>query len=109
MSSETKKTDEIIDSITQPNIKSLGEQPAMLSNLAYANLIANQSLSEQNAVSQAQTAQAQTAPLALTEAQIAATVTDLKAPQPPIQPQSPAETEQELARLRIEIEKLKKK
>jgi hypothetical protein len=36
------------------NLKSIGEQPAMLSNLAYANVIANTNLSQQNAVANQQ-------------------------------------------------------
>lgn len=36
------------------NLKSVGEQPAMLSNLAYSNTITNTNLSQQNAVSNQQ-------------------------------------------------------
>ena len=36
------------------NLKSVGEQPAMLSNLAYSNTIANTNLSQQNAVAHQQ-------------------------------------------------------
>ena len=36
------------------NLKSIAEQPAMLSNLAYANSIANTNLSQQNAVANQQ-------------------------------------------------------
>jgi len=36
------------------NLKSVGEQPAMLSNLAYSNAIANTNLSQQNAVANQQ-------------------------------------------------------
>src|SRR5882757_3100014 len=36
------------------NLKSVGEQPAMLSNLAYSNTIANTNLSQQNAVANQQ-------------------------------------------------------
>ncbi len=36
------------------NLKSVGEQPAMLSNLAYSNVIANTNLSQQNAVANQQ-------------------------------------------------------
>ena len=36
------------------NLKSVGEQPAMLSNLAYSNTVSNTNLSQQNAVSNQQ-------------------------------------------------------
>lgn len=36
------------------NLKSVGEQPAMLSNLAYSNTITNTNLSQQNAVANQQ-------------------------------------------------------
>lgn len=36
------------------NLKSIGEQPAMLANLTYSNVIANTNLSQQNAVSNQQ-------------------------------------------------------
>ena len=36
------------------SLKSIAEQPAMLANLAYANLIANTNLSQQNAVANQQ-------------------------------------------------------
>lgn len=36
------------------NLKSIAEQPAMLSNLAYSNIIANTNLSQQNAVANQQ-------------------------------------------------------
>jgi hypothetical protein len=36
------------------SLKSIAEQPAMLSNLAYANLVANTNLSQQNAVANQQ-------------------------------------------------------
>lgn len=36
------------------NLKSVGEQPAMISNLAYGNLVNNTNLSQQNAVSNQQ-------------------------------------------------------
>lgn len=36
------------------NLKSVGEQPAMLSNLAYSNTVANTNLSQQNAVANQQ-------------------------------------------------------
>jgi hypothetical protein len=46
--------DDIRESIAIGNVKSVAEQPAMLSNLAYANLIQNVNLSQQNAVSNQQ-------------------------------------------------------
>jgi hypothetical protein len=45
---------DIRESVAIGNIKSVGEQPAMLSNLAFANLVANNNLSQQNAVSNQQ-------------------------------------------------------
>jgi hypothetical protein len=44
----------IIQSIAIGNAKSIGEQPAMLSNLAYSNVVANTNLSQQNAVANQQ-------------------------------------------------------
>jgi hypothetical protein len=46
--------DDIRESIAIGNVKSVAEQPSMLSNLAYANLIANVNLAGQNAVSNQQ-------------------------------------------------------
>jgi hypothetical protein len=46
--------DDIRESIAIGNVKSVAEQPSMLSNLAYANLIGNVNLSQQNAVSNQQ-------------------------------------------------------
>ena len=46
--------DDIRESIAIGNVKSVAEQPSMLSNLAYANLINNVNLSQQNAVSNQQ-------------------------------------------------------
>jgi hypothetical protein len=46
--------DDIRESVAIGNVKSVAEQPAMLSNLAYANLISNINLSQQNAVSNQQ-------------------------------------------------------
>lgn len=40
--------------ISITNLKSIGEQPAMLSNLSYSNTIANTNLSQQNAVANQQ-------------------------------------------------------
>jgi len=45
---------EIIDAIAIGNVKSVAEQSSMLSNLAYANLITNTNLAQQNAVSNQQ-------------------------------------------------------
>ncbi|WP_170113051.1 RebB family R body protein [Ahniella affigens] len=41
---------EIVQSIAISNAKSIGEQPAILANLALANLITNTNLSQQNAI-----------------------------------------------------------
>ena len=46
--------DDIRESIAIGNVKSVAEQSSMLSNLAYANLITNVNLSQQNAVSNQQ-------------------------------------------------------
>ncbi len=43
--------DDIREAVAIANLKSIAEQPAMLSNLAYANLISNVNLSQQNALS----------------------------------------------------------
>ncbi len=45
---------DIRESIAIGNVKSVAEQPSMLSNLAYSNLIQNVNLSQQNAVSNQQ-------------------------------------------------------
>lgn len=42
---------DIVQSVAIGNLKAVAEQPAMISNLAYANLVANTNLSQQNAVS----------------------------------------------------------
>ena len=44
----------IIEGVAIANFKSIAEQPAMLSNLAYSNTVANTNLSWQNAVSHQQ-------------------------------------------------------
>jgi len=54
MSDQTDRPTSAESSIDQITLKAIGEQPAMLSNLAYANLIANTNLSQQNAVSNQQ-------------------------------------------------------
>jgi hypothetical protein len=46
--------DDIRESIAIGNLKSVAEQPNMLSNLAYADVISNDNLSQQNAVSNQQ-------------------------------------------------------
>lgn len=46
--------DDIREAIAIGNVKSVAEQSSMLSNLAYANLISNTNLSQQNAVSNQQ-------------------------------------------------------
>ena len=45
---------DIVQSVAIGNLKSISEQPAMLSNLAYSNVVANTNLSQQNAVSNQQ-------------------------------------------------------
>jgi hypothetical protein len=54
MSQDSNLPDNVRGSISIGNAKSIGEQPAMLSNLAFANLIANTNLSQQNALSNQQ-------------------------------------------------------
>ena len=44
----------IIEGIAIGNLKSISEQPAMLSNLAYSNTVVNTNLSMQNAVANQQ-------------------------------------------------------
>ncbi len=56
VSSSSVLPDDIRESIAIGNVKSVAEQPSMLSNLAYANLIANTNLAGQNAVSNQQAA-----------------------------------------------------
>ena len=46
--------DDIREAIAIGNVKSVAEQSSMLSNLAYANLISNTNLAQQNAVSNQQ-------------------------------------------------------
>ncbi|MEP7218297.1 MAG: RebB family R body protein [Bacteroidota bacterium] len=46
--------DEITESIAIANTNSIANQPAMLSNLMYANLVQNTNLSQQNAVANQQ-------------------------------------------------------
>lgn len=40
----------VVHSVAIGNLKAIAEQPAMISNLAYGNLVANTNLSQQNAV-----------------------------------------------------------
>lgn len=47
-------SEEVISAVAIGNLKAISEQPAMLSNLAHANLVANTNLSQQNAVSHQQ-------------------------------------------------------
>ena len=55
MSNETSAIpNDIRESLAIANVKSVAEQPAMLSNLAFSNLITNNNLSQQNAVSNQQ-------------------------------------------------------
>ncbi len=53
-SSSSSLPDEIIQSIAISNAKSIGEQPAILANLALANQILNQNLQQQSAISMQQ-------------------------------------------------------
>ena len=46
--------DDIIGAVAIANLKSIAEQPAMLSNLAYSNAVATTNLSQQNAVAHQQ-------------------------------------------------------
>ena len=45
---------DIVESIAVSNVKSVGEQPSILSNLALANEIANVNMTQQNLVNQQQ-------------------------------------------------------
>lgn len=51
---ETAMDDRIIEGVAIANLKGIAEQPAMLSNLAYSNTVANTNLSMQNAVANQQ-------------------------------------------------------
>lgn len=44
----------VIEGVAIGNLKAISEQPAMLSNMAYSNMVANTNLSMQNAVSNQQ-------------------------------------------------------
>lgn len=50
----TSHDERIIEAVAIGNLKSISEQPAMLSNLAYSNVVANTNLSMQNAVANQQ-------------------------------------------------------
>lgn len=50
----TNFEENIIEAVAIGNLKSIAEQPAMLSNLAYSNTVVNTNLSMQNAVSNQQ-------------------------------------------------------
>ena len=47
-------SEEVVSAVAIGNLKAISEQPAMLSNLAHANLVHNTNLSQQNAVSNQQ-------------------------------------------------------
>ena len=53
-SSSSGLPNDIRESVAIANIKSVGEQPSMLSNLSFANLITNDNLSQENAVANQQ-------------------------------------------------------
>ncbi len=46
--------EEDVNAVNSGNVKAAGEQPAMLATLAYANLVANTNLAQQNAVAHQQ-------------------------------------------------------
>lgn len=43
--------EEVVSAVATGNLKAISEQPAMLSNLAFANIVASNNLGQQNAVS----------------------------------------------------------
>jgi hypothetical protein len=49
--SDTGVPNDIRESVAIANVKTVAEQPAMLSNLSFSNLLTNNNLSQQNAVS----------------------------------------------------------
>lgn len=53
-SSDPPLPEEVLQAISISNVKSVGEQPAMLANLLFGNNAANSNLSQQNAVSNQQ-------------------------------------------------------
>lgn len=46
--------EEVVSAVAIGNLKSISEQPAMLSNLAFSNTVANTNLAQQNAVANQQ-------------------------------------------------------
>jgi hypothetical protein len=46
--------EEVVSAVAIGNLKAISEQPAMFSNLAYSNTVANTNLSQQNAVANQQ-------------------------------------------------------
>lgn len=46
--------EQVIDAVATGNLKAISEQPAMLSNLAYSNVVSTNNLGQQNAVSNQQ-------------------------------------------------------
>lgn len=46
--------DDVVSAVAITNLKSVGEQPAMLANLAYSNTLTNTNLAQQNAVANQQ-------------------------------------------------------
>lgn len=51
---DSSMDDKVIEAVAIGNLKSISEQPAMLSNLAYSNTVVNTNLSMQNAVANQQ-------------------------------------------------------
>lgn len=47
-------SEDVISAVAIGNLKAVAEQPAMLSNLAYSNVVATTNLSQQNAVANQQ-------------------------------------------------------
>jgi hypothetical protein len=50
----TNFPENVVEGVAVGNLKSIAEQPAMLSNLAFANVVFNTNLSQQNAVANQQ-------------------------------------------------------
>lgn len=46
--------EDVLSAVAVTNLKAIAEQPAMLSNLAYSNVVVNTNLSQQNAVANQQ-------------------------------------------------------
>lgn len=110
--------DDIHESIAISNVKAVAEQPAMLSNLAFANLVNNVNLSQQNAVSNQQAMnqllitvtgkvvnllanlsplEAASATHVLTGDEVAEQITDLKASEDSLTPPPTSEADDEAA------------